>query len=97
MLLYCVCATVRDDGDMAGKIGEGDRERMEATLAEALEWLEEQDGAMGQTREDYEKLREVEEVCYPIIKQVGGGDGGMAQDGRAAQHRIGVRRRISFW
>jgi heat shock protein 5 len=71
--VYRVRATVRDGGSMAGKIGEEDRERMEAALAEALEWLEEQDGAAGRTaeKEDYEeKLREVEEVCGPIIKQV---------------------------
>jgi heat shock protein 5 len=38
-----------------------------------MEWLEERGGATGQTaEEDYEeKLREVEEVCSPIIKQVG--------------------------
>ena len=71
--VYRVRATVRDAGGMAGKIGEEDRERMEAALAEALEWLEEQDGAAGRTaeKEDYEeKLREVEEVCGPVIKQV---------------------------
>ena len=32
--LYRVRATVRDDGDMVGKIGEEDRERMETALAE---------------------------------------------------------------
>ncbi|CAN6287081.1 unnamed protein product [Urochloa humidicola] len=71
------------DGGLAGKVGEEDRERMEAALAEALEWLEEQDGAAA-GKEDYEeKLREVEDVCGPIIKQVyeksGGGAG--AADG----------------
>ena len=37
-----------------------------------MEWLEEQDGATGRTsKKDYEeKLREVEEVCGPVIKQV---------------------------
>ncbi|KAG2546489.1 heat shock 70 kDa protein BIP2 [Panicum virgatum] len=77
-------AAVKDGGGVAGKIGEEDRERMEAALAEALEWLEEQDGgARTAEKEDYEeKLREVEEVCGPIIKQVyeksGGGAGGSA-------------------
>ncbi|XP_066386290.1 heat shock 70 kDa protein BIP2 [Miscanthus floridulus] len=71
--VYRVRATVRDAGGMAGKIGEEDRERMETALAEALEWLEEQDGAAGRTAEKEvyeEKLREVEEVCGPVIKQV---------------------------
>ncbi|RCV41244.1 hypothetical protein SETIT_9G120300v2 [Setaria italica] len=84
--VYRMRATVKDGaGGMAGKIGEEDRERMEAALAEALEWLEEQDGAAGRAAEkdDFEeKLREVEEVCGPIIKQVyeksGGGAGGSA-------------------
>ncbi|KAF8674442.1 hypothetical protein HU200_048276 [Digitaria exilis] len=45
-----------------------------AAVAEAMEWMEEQDGGgAGRTaeKEDYEeKLREVEDVCGPIIKQV---------------------------
>jgi heat shock protein 5 len=48
---------------------------MEAAMAEALEWLEEQDGGAARRtteEEDYEeKLREVKEVRDPIIKQVG--------------------------
>ncbi|PAN45430.1 hypothetical protein PAHAL_9G118200 [Panicum hallii] len=82
--VYRMRSTVKDGGGVAGNIGEEDRERMEAALAEALEWLEEQDGG-GRTaeKEDYEeKLREVEEVCGPVIKQVyeksGGGAGGSA-------------------
>ncbi|RLN18513.1 luminal-binding protein 4-like [Panicum miliaceum] len=82
--VYRMRATVKDGGGVAGNIGEEDRERMEAALAEALEWLEEQDGG-GRTaeKEDYEeKLREVEEVCGPVIKQVyeksGSGAGGSA-------------------
>ncbi|CAD6214221.1 unnamed protein product [Miscanthus lutarioriparius] len=43
--VYRVRATVRDGSGMAVKIGEEDMERVEAALAEALEWLEEQDGA----------------------------------------------------
>ncbi|CAL4935539.1 unnamed protein product [Urochloa decumbens] len=70
--------------DVAGKVGEEDRERMEAALAEALEWLEEHDGAAA-GKEDYEeKLREVEEVCGPVIRQVyeksGGGAGAADED-----------------
>nr|CAB3493513.1 unnamed protein product [Digitaria exilis] len=79
--VYRMRAAVKDMGE--GKIGEEDRERMEAALAEAMEWMEEQDGGGGRTaeKEDYEeKLREVEEVCGPIIKQVyeknGGGSAG---------------------
>ncbi|CAL4926932.1 unnamed protein product [Urochloa decumbens] len=79
--VYRMRAAVKD---VAGKVGEEDRERMEAALAEALEWLEEHDGAAA-GKEDYEeKLRDVEEVCGPVIKQVyeksGGGAGAADED-----------------
>jgi hypothetical protein len=45
------------------------------------------------TKEDYEeKLREVEEVCGPIMKHVGRQGWGAAQDGRATRRGIGARR-----
>ncbi|KAL6637703.1 hypothetical protein ACP70R_025275 [Stipagrostis hirtigluma subsp. patula] len=83
--VYRMRATLKDGG-MGGKIGEEDRERMEAALAEALEWLEEQDGGRTAEKEEYEeKLKEVEDVCGPIIKQVyeksGGGADGSAGAG----------------
>ena len=66
---------------------------MEATLAEALEWLEEWDGATGRTTEEYyeEKLREVEEVCSPIIKEVGRRGWGR---GAGLAH---AERKLDFW
>ncbi|XP_052145788.1 heat shock 70 kDa protein BIP2 [Oryza glaberrima] len=69
--VYRMRSAVRDGG-MAGKIGDDDRERMESALTEALEWLEDNDGgARTAEKEDYEeKLKEVEQVCGPIIKQV---------------------------
>ncbi|KAF0910231.1 hypothetical protein E2562_001424 [Oryza meyeriana var. granulata] len=77
--VYRMRSTVRDG--MAGKIGDDDKETMEAALTEALEWLEDNDsGARTAEKEVYEeKLKEVEHVCGPIIKQVyersgGGGD-----------------------
>jgi hypothetical protein len=74
---------VQDNGDMAGKIGKADRERMEAALAEVLE---EQDDTIGRTTENYEeKLREVE-VCG-IIKQVG-------RVGMGAWRKMGVQRSV---
>jgi hypothetical protein len=73
---------VQDNGDVAGKIGKADRERMEAALADVLE---EQDDTIGRTTEEnYEKLREVEEVCG-IIKQVG-------SVGMGAWRKMGVQR-----
>ncbi|KAL6909440.1 hypothetical protein ACP4OV_001721 [Aristida adscensionis] len=85
--VYRVRATLRDGdgGAMGGKIGEEERERVEAAVAEALEWLEEQDGARTAEKEEYEeKLKEVEDVCGPIIKQVyeksGEGSAGAGED-----------------
>ena len=80
--VYRMRSAVRDGG-MAGKIGDDDKERMEAALTEALEWLEDNDGG-GRTaeKEDYEeKLKEVEQVCGPIIKQVYEKSGGGASTG----------------
>jgi heat shock protein 5 len=92
---------VQDDGYMAGKIGDEDREQMmEAALAEALEWMEERDGVTRQTvEEDYEeKLREMEEVCGQSSSRWGSKDGSVAQDGRAAWCGISTsaRCRIGF-
>uniref|UniRef100_A0A0E0D5I4 Luminal-binding protein n=1 Tax=Oryza meridionalis TaxID=40149 RepID=A0A0E0D5I4_9ORYZ len=83
--VYRMRSAVRDGG-MAGKIGDDDRETMEAALTEALEWLEDNDGgARMAEKEDYEeKLKEVEQVCGPIIKQVyeksGGASAGAGDD-----------------
>ena len=67
---------------------------MEAALAKALEWLDrwrERDGTTGRTtKEDYEeKLMEVEEVCGPIIKQVGRRGWGHGA-GWACAHGVGL-------
>ncbi|TVU45428.1 hypothetical protein EJB05_04915, partial [Eragrostis curvula] len=83
--VYRMRSAVRDGG-VGGKIGEEDKEKMEAALTETIEWLEEQDGGRTAEKEDYEeKLKEVEQVCGPIIKQVyeksGGGAGGAAGQG----------------
>ncbi|CAN6303812.1 unnamed protein product [Urochloa humidicola] len=84
--VYRMRAALKDGGagGVAGKVGEEDRERMEAALAEALEWLEEKDGAAAEEEDYEEKLKEVEEVCGPIIKQVyeksGGGAGAADED-----------------
>ncbi|GJM96368.1 hypothetical protein PR202_ga13195 [Eleusine coracana subsp. coracana] len=68
--VYRMRSTVKDGG-MGSKISEDDREKMEAALSETLEWLEEQDGGRAAEKEDYEeKLKEVEQVCGPIMKQV---------------------------
>lgn len=68
--VYRMRSTLKDGG-VGGKISDDDKEKMEAALSETLEWLEEQDGGRTAEEEDYEeKLKEVEQVCGPIIKQV---------------------------
>lgn len=52
----------------ADKIDSDDKEKIESTLKEALEWLDDNQNA--EKEEFGEKLKEVEVVCNPIIKQV---------------------------
>jgi hypothetical protein len=77
---------------MAGKIGEEDRERMEAALVEALEWQEEQDSATGRTtKEDYEEKLGRWRCAAQSPSKWDDRNGGVAQDGHAAW------RELSFW
>ncbi|KAB1201104.1 Luminal-binding protein 5 [Morella rubra] len=53
---------------LADKIDSDDKEKIESTLKETLEWLDDNQNA---EKEDFdEKLKEVEAVCTPLIKQV---------------------------
>ncbi|GIL83468.1 hypothetical protein Vretimale_11174 [Volvox reticuliferus] len=75
---YNMRSTVEDK--LKGKIDEDDKEKVLAAVKEALEWLDENSDA---ETEDYkEKLRDVEDVCNPIISRIyqsrGGGGGGGA-------------------
>ncbi|GMN43899.1 hypothetical protein TIFTF001_013102 [Ficus carica] len=64
--IYNMKNTVNDK--LAEKIESEDKEKMESALKEALEWLDDSQNA---EKEDYdEKLKEVEAVCNPVIKQV---------------------------
>lgn len=66
--VYNMKGTVNDKDKLADKIDSDDKERIESTLKEALEWLDDNQNA---EKEDYdEKLKEVEAVCNPVIKQV---------------------------
>ncbi|CAI0399616.1 unnamed protein product [Linum tenue] len=67
--VYNMKSTVGDGNGVGGKIGEEEKEKVERVLKEALEWLEENEGVAG--KDDYdEKLKEVEDVCNPVIKGV---------------------------
>uniref|UniRef100_A0A803P8H9 Uncharacterized protein n=1 Tax=Cannabis sativa TaxID=3483 RepID=A0A803P8H9_CANSA len=65
--VYNMKNTVNDNDKLGGKISSEDKEKIENTLKEALEWLDENQSA---EKEEYDvKLKEVEEVCNPVIRQ----------------------------
>ena len=67
--IYNMKSTVGDKDKLADKIESDDKERIESALKEALEWLD--DNNQNVEKEDYdEKLKEIEAVCNPVIKQV---------------------------
>ena len=66
--IYNMRSTINGKDKLADKIDSDDKERIETALKEALEWLDDNQNA---EKDDYgEKLKEVEEVCDPVIKQV---------------------------
>uniref|UniRef100_A0A0C9QQU9 TSA: Wollemia nobilis Ref_Wollemi_Transcript_13672_2446 transcribed RNA sequence n=1 Tax=Wollemia nobilis TaxID=56998 RepID=A0A0C9QQU9_9CONI len=76
--VYNMKSTINEKDKLADKIDSDDKEKIENTIKEALEWLDDNQSA---EKEDFEeKLKEVEAVCNPIIKQVyektGGPSGG---------------------
>jgi len=63
--IYSMRSTIEDK--LADKIDSNDREKVEAAIKEALEWLDDHQNA---EEEDYEeKMKEVEAVCNPVIKK----------------------------
>ncbi|OAY44054.1 luminal-binding protein 5 [Manihot esculenta] len=66
--IYNMRSTINDKDKLADKIDSDDKGKIDSTLKEALEWLDDNQNA---EKDDYEeKLKEVEEVCNPVIKQV---------------------------
>ncbi|XP_038999159.1 heat shock 70 kDa protein BIP2-like [Hibiscus syriacus] len=72
--IYNMRSSIDDMDKLADKIDSEDKEKIENTLKEALEWLD--DNQNGEKEDFDEKLKEVEAVCNPIIKQVYGKSGG---------------------
>merc|ERR1712146_146244 len=85
--VYSMKNTLSDsEKGVADKIGDDDKETIEKALEEANEWLDDNQEA---EKEDFEeKLKEVTDVCSPIISKVykesggapGGGDFGGDDD-----------------
>ena len=82
--VYSMKNTLNDsEKGVADKIGDDDKETIEKALEEANEWLDDNQDA---EKEDFEeKLKEVQDVCSPIISKVyqqsGGAPGGGADFG----------------
>ncbi|XP_021855337.1 luminal-binding protein 4 [Spinacia oleracea] len=65
--IYSMRSTIDDKDKLADKIDSDDKEKIDAALKEALEWLDDNQNA---EKEDFEeKMKEVEAVCNPVIKQ----------------------------
>lgn len=66
--VYNMKSTINEKDKLGDKIDSDDKEKIEETLKEALDWLDENQSA---EKEDFEeKLKEVEAVCNPVIKKV---------------------------
>nr|XP_010910959.1 heat shock 70 kDa protein-like [Elaeis guineensis] len=71
--------TVRDD-EIKAKLSEGDRKKIEKAVEEAITWL---DGNKLAEVDEFEcKLKELEEVCNPIVDRIYQEDGEAASGAR---------------
>ncbi|TVU33943.1 hypothetical protein EJB05_15759, partial [Eragrostis curvula] len=76
--VYSVKSTVEAGGKMADKMEAEDKDKVEEALREANEWLDSNPEA---DKEDYEeKLKELEDVCNPVISAVYQRSGGPRED-----------------
>ena len=79
--IYNMRNTINDKDKLADKIDPDDKERIESALKEGLEWLEDNQNA---EKADFdEKLKEVDAVCNPVIRQVyerSGGSSASSED-----------------
>merc|ERR1711968_169854 len=81
--LYNLKNTLEDDEKgLADKLSEEDREELDNTINEALDWLDENPEA--EAEEFNDKQKEVEQVANPIMRELyqsaGGGGGGGDED-----------------
>ncbi|KAJ9706283.1 hypothetical protein PVL29_001687 [Vitis rotundifolia] len=80
--VYNMKNQINDKDKLADKLESDEKEKIETSVKEALEWLDDNQSA---EKEDYdEKLKEVEAVCNPIITAVyqrSGGAPGAGSDG----------------
>ena len=77
--IYNMKNQISDKDKLADKLESDEKEKIEAAVKEAMEWLDDNQSA---EKEDYEeKLKEVEAVCNPIITAVYQRSGGPSSSG----------------
>ncbi|MQL41398.1 hypothetical protein EI012_26170 [Escherichia coli] len=86
--VYNMKNQVSDKDKLADKLESDEKEKIEAAVKEALEWLDDNQSV---EKEEYEeKLKEVEAVCNPIITAVyqrsGGAPGGASEEEEDDSH-----------
>ncbi|KAL1350662.1 hypothetical protein HN51_014686 [Arachis hypogaea] len=77
--IFNMRSTINDKDKLSDKIDSDDKEKIEGTLKDVLEWLDDNQNAEKQDFE--EKLKEVEAVCNPVIKEVYEKSGGSSSSG----------------
>jgi len=65
---YSMKNTVNDEDKLGDKISDDDKETIEDAVTEAIDWLDENPEA--EKEEFEEKLKELEEVCNPIVQKL---------------------------
>ncbi|KAL0412719.1 UNVERIFIED_CONTAM: Luminal-binding protein 5 [Sesamum radiatum] len=66
--IFNMKSTITDNDKLADKIEADDKEKMETALNDAMEWLDDNQNA--DRDELVEKMKELEDVCNPIVKKV---------------------------
>ena len=77
--VYNMKAQINDKDKLADKLETDEKEKIEAAVKEAMEWLDDNQNA--ETEEYQERLKEVEAVCNPIITAVYQRSGGAPPGG----------------
>eukprot|EP00355_Strombidium_rassoulzadegani_P008237 CAMPEP_0168616904 /NCGR_PEP_ID=MMETSP0449_2-20121227/5269_1 /TAXON_ID=1082188 /ORGANISM="Strombidium rassoulzadegani, Strain ras09" /LENGTH=161 /DNA_ID=CAMNT_0008657707 /DNA_START=38 /DNA_END=524 /DNA_ORIENTATION=+ len=81
---YNMKNSVEDEDKLADKLDESDKETVSEAVQEALDWMDENQEA--EAEEYKEKLKELEDICNPIISQAYQGAGGEDEDEDLGDH-----------
>ncbi|XP_059652416.1 luminal-binding protein 3-like, partial [Cornus florida] len=76
--IYSMKSTINDNDKLSDKIDSEDKEKIDGALRDALEWLDDNQAA---EKDDFdEKMKELEDVCNPVIRQAYEKSGGSSTD-----------------